>query len=64
MEAPLKFPDNRPHVTVTLFGIVYDALLDNGAVSTFIDQEVAIVLCQRNVDPVSAPQVRIRTALK
>ena len=62
MEAPLKFPDNRPHVAVTLFGTVYDALLDTGAVSTFIGQEVATVLRQRNVAPVSAPQVRIRMA--
>ena len=62
MEAPLKFPDNRPHVAVTLFGTVYDALLDTGAVSTFIGQEVATVLRQRNVVPVSAPQVRIQMA--
>ena len=62
IEAPLKFPDNRPHVAVTIFGIVYDAQLDTGAISTFIGQEVATVLRQRNVAPVSAPQVRIRMA--
>ena len=60
MEVPLQFLDNRPHVAVTLFGTIYDALLDTGAGSTFIGQEVATVLCQRNVAPVSAPQARIR----
>ena len=59
---PLKFPDNRPHVSVTLFDIVYDALLDTGAAGTFIGNEAVTLLNQRNVLPLVAPRVLTRMA--
>ena len=55
-ETSVKYAPTSPtEVSVILFGIVYKALLDTGAVSTFIGQEVLAVLRQRNVAPVSAP---------
>src|SRR5699024_9668550 len=59
---PLHFPDRRPHVFVQAFGATWDALLDTGATSTFVNKEFVAVLQQHQVSPLPMPQVFTRMA--
>lgn len=56
-----KFPDERPYVDVVIFNKTFDALIDTGAMLTFISDEVAKHLNNNNRRP-TKPNLKVHLA--